>query len=152
MASAAVSPNHRPGSHGCYTTCSTRTSLDASIRHLTFGQEQLEVFTVSVRPRFHGSSGTPTGTATVQTSGIVLCTVTLSGGTGACSPTSTALPEQNFPYWVTASYSGDATFAPSTSWPVVIKVPPAKSCPPGHGHGGHGGRDGHDHGCHGHGH
>ena len=84
---------------------------------VSYGNEQAEVASVSVS----GTSGTPTGTVTVASAnGSVFCTATLFGGQGSCVPVATwAYPGQ---FTVTASYSGDANFAPSVSPPQTATV------------------------------
>lgn len=84
----------------------TTTSLAISPTSVPYGGETAVGFTVTVSPQF---SGTPAGQVTITSGTTALCTVTLSGGTGSCSPTSgTALPVGT--HTVTAHYAGDAGF------------------------------------------
>jgi len=63
-----------------------------------------------------GTGGTPTGTVAFYAGSTELGSATLSAGTAACS-TST-LSASGSPYSITAVYSGDSTFAGSTSIPL----------------------------------
>src|SRR5580693_6441039 len=65
-------------------------------------------------------SGTPTGS--VSDGSKVVCTVTLSGGTGTCT-----FSEPVGGYTLTGTYSGDTQFSGSTSNPVDITVTQATS-------------------------
>jgi hypothetical protein len=83
-------------------------------------------FTATVSPT---GGGTPTGTVTfldANSSGdgnTALGTVALSGGTAVLSTSSSASPFMIAGYHsITAQYSGDTTFSPSTSVPVVEVV------------------------------
>jgi large repetitive protein len=73
-----------------------------------------------------GGGGTPTGTVTVSPSDATLptsysCTVTLAAGAGSCQVTPGAGTFGDIDY--TATYSGDGTFAGSTSGTFVLIVP-----------------------------
>ncbi len=73
-----------------------------------------------------GSGGTPTGTVTVSPSDATLppgysCTATLTAGAGSCQVTPGAGTFGDIDY--TATYSGDGTFAGSTSGTFVLVVP-----------------------------
>ena len=104
---------------------------------MTYGSEQVAVFTAKVTPRQHWILGTPTGTVAVKTGWTTLCTITLSGGTGSCSPGSTALKASHRPYLIIGRYSGDAAFAWSWTNLVVVRVESPPPPPPPH-HGPHG--------------
>jgi len=88
----------------------TATTVVLATPTVSYENEQAEVFSVSVT----SSQGTPTGTVTITAlNGSVACTATLANGTAACP----APPRWGFPATVTvlATYSGDSSFAPSTS-------------------------------------
>jgi subtilase family serine protease len=97
----------------------TTTTLTAS--PTTIMQGASVTLTATVAPASGG--GTPTGTVAFINSGVSLGTETLSGGVATL--VTTALPVGTDS--VTASYSGDSTFAGSVSLPVVVTVNP----PPG---------------------
>ncbi|HYD42820.1 MAG TPA: Ig-like domain repeat protein, partial [Anaeromyxobacter sp.] len=71
-------------------------------------------FTVAVA----ASEGTPTGTVTVRDGAATMCTATLSGGAGACSASTLGVGSHE----LTASYGGDASFAPSASAATTLTV------------------------------
>jgi hypothetical protein len=79
-------------------------------------------FTATVAAAAPGS-GTPTGTVTFKDGSTTLGTATLSGG--AATLTTSALAAGSHP--ITATYSGDANFAPSTSATLtqVVSVAPS---------------------------
>ncbi len=68
-------------------------------------------------------SGSPTGSVSLLASGVAVATVQLSNGSWSGGVAS--LPGGNYP--VTAQYSGDSSFASSTSSPVNINVSPEPS-------------------------
>jgi hypothetical protein len=82
------------------TTTITDDSPDPSIVN--------QGYTVSVT--VSGSYGTPTGTVDID-DGSASCTATLSGGSGSCGLTSTTTGTKT----LTANYSGDGTYNPSSS-------------------------------------
>ena len=100
---------------------STTTALTLSAASSVYGLENSQVFTATVSPQV---SGTPTGTVNVVQGSTVLCTITLAGGTGTCSPSATALGAGGSPYTVKAVYGGDANFGGSTSanktWAITL--------------------------------
>jgi hypothetical protein len=96
----------------------TTTSLTLSPASVPFGNEQTETLTATVSP---ATSGTPTGAVTVMSGTTPVCTVTLAGGTGTCSPqTGSQLAIGSYP--LTASYSGDNTYAVSTDTSQTLIV------------------------------
>lgn len=100
----------------------TTTTLTLSAPSVPFGSEQTETLTATVTP---AASGTPAGTVTVTTGTTPLCTISLAGGTGTCSPPSgTLLRPGSYP--LTAAYSGDATDLASsdTSKTLVVAKEP----------------------------
>ena len=92
----------------------TTTSLSASATQLTSGQSV--TFTASIAPE--SGSGTPTGSATFLDGQTQIGTSPLSAG----SSTFTSIGLTAGTHSITATYSGDATYAGSTSAPVSITV------------------------------
>src|SRR5271168_1688042 len=92
----------------------TLTSLSASSTQLTTGQTVK--FTATVAPQ--SGNGTPTGTVTFSDGATSLGSATLTSGTATFS-TSTL---SNGPHTITAAYSGDANFSPSSSAVVAVAV------------------------------
>ena len=80
------------------------TIVSVSSPDVTYGLAGPDV-TVSVAPQY---AGTPTGTVTVTSGTVTLCTVTLPATTCEILPMS--LPARTEPYDVTATYSGDTNF------------------------------------------
>ena len=101
------------------------TALAVSPPSVLVGDEQDEEFAVTVS----GDGGTPTGTVTVVAGDATVCTITLAEGSGGCAPTADEFPVG--PVALTASYSGDDTFAASTSPTVGFAVtsPPPPAVP-----------------------
>ena len=116
---AVASQSQAPGDP-CYSTCPATVDLKASFHDLDLGDEQLEVFTVTVRADDIGVAETPTGTASVKFGSTTLCTVTLVRGKGHCSPAAGSLPAGTDP--VIAVYNGDSDFSSSRSMPRDIDV------------------------------
>jgi uncharacterized protein (DUF1800 family) len=69
--------------------------------------------TTNVTITVMGAGPTPTGTVTLQDGRTVLATVSLSSGVASFAASSAGYPVGNYP--LTASYSGDAHYLPSTS-------------------------------------
>ncbi len=88
----------------------TTTTLDLFPATATFGAEDSTVFVVTVDT---ADDGTPTGTIDVSTGDTDLCTATLPDA--SCSPDPDALVPLDSPYPVVATYSGDGTYAGSSS-------------------------------------
>ena len=97
------------------------TSLSLSAPSAQWGSEQSEAFTVGVTAE---GGVTATGTVLVKAGALTLCTVTLSGGTGKCSPTATKLPKLTRIYPVLAVYSGSTTLAAATSSSASLEILP----------------------------
>jgi hypothetical protein len=95
----------------------TSTTLKLSARRVAYGHEQRERLTVTVSPEF---GGVPAGTADIETKTLVICTVSLSAGTGSCPLT----PRQLKPgtYHITASYNGVPSYDGSNSGTVPVTV------------------------------
>jgi len=92
----------------------TTTSLTASPTQLTTGQSV--TFTASIAPQ--SGSGTPTGSATFLDGQTQIGTSPLSAGSSTFTTTGLSAGIHS----ITAIYSGDATYAGSTSAPVSITV------------------------------
>ena len=101
---------------------STTTTLALSSGSSAYGSEGSEIFTATVAP---SGSGTPTGSVNILQGATVVCVVTLSAGTGTCSPAATALGAASSPFSVTAFYGGDASFSSSTSGAQTWTITPA---------------------------
>ena len=101
----------------------TTTALDASPSTATTGQSV--TLTASVKVSSPGS-GTPTGTVTFKDGTV---TITCAGGTPTLSAAGVATCQTSFPttgtHTLTAVYSGDTSFAGSTSTGVTETVNPA---------------------------
>jgi hypothetical protein len=102
----------------------TSTSLSVSPGSVQYGDEQDATFSATVTS---DTSGTPTGTVSVETGTQVLCAVTLSDGSGSCSMSSAALAVLGSGYQVVADYSGDSNFTSSSSAPTQLTVTPAST-------------------------
>jgi hypothetical protein len=100
---------------------STTTALTSLENPSSFGQLVTFAAAVTAQPGFY--KGTPTGTVTFTYGSMTLCnTVTLNGGKATC--TYSALPAGTDT--ITAAYSGDSNFAPS-SGSIGQTVNPANS-------------------------
>ena len=109
---------------GAVTAADTSTSVTTSSATGTWGSEQSLVFSATVDDSQPGSVGVPTGTVSVEQGSDVICTMTLSSGSGTCSPAATAISPGTDP--ITASYGGDLNFNPSPlSSPVSLTISPA---------------------------
>ena len=109
---------------GAITAADTTTSVATSSATGTWGSEQSLVFSATVNDSQSGSVGVPTGEVSVEQGSGVICTITLSNGSGACSPAATAISPGTEP--ITASYGGDSNFNPSPlSSPVGLTISPA---------------------------
>jgi Bacterial Ig-like domain (group 3) len=100
---------------------SSRTTLGLSATKVTYGAEQRERITVSVKPAY----GTPTGHVTVKAGSTVVCVITLRSGRGTCSPSPTRLAAGS--HKISASYGGSADVASSTSAPRTLSAIKASS-------------------------
>jgi hypothetical protein len=95
----------------------TSTSLSLATSKLTYGHEQSAKLSVTVAPE---AGGIPTGQVTVKAGSVSLCTITLSSGTGSCTPAATKLRPGT--YQLTASYGGDTVYHGSTSAQHTLTV------------------------------
>jgi hypothetical protein len=126
VAGLLVSVFQRPestlaASEDCYGLCASATVLSLSSSTVTYGNEQVERFSVKVTAGAPGT-GAPTGYVAVESGTKILCTIQLHRhrGTGSCSPSATALARGS--YEIVANYSGDKNFNPSTSSPSTLTV------------------------------
>ena len=101
---------------GVVVAASTSVSLTTSNTIATWGAEQRIVFTGSVTNTQSGSTGTPTGTVTVEQGATVICTMQLpsGSGTGTCTPAPTGLAPGT-DQEITAIYDGDTNFSASAA-------------------------------------
>lgn len=91
----------------------TTTTASASPNPVGEGQP------VTLSATVASSGPTPTGTVTFSIGSTLLCTATLSGGSGACTSSTIPVGTQI----ITATYSGDANNCPSsTTFTVVVGV------------------------------
>jgi len=95
----------------------TTTSLTLSAPSVPFGSEQAETLTATVTP---AAGGTPTGNVTVKAGAMTLCTIALASATGKCTLTAGQLPPGSYP--LTATYSGDGTYATSADTTQTLTV------------------------------
>jgi hypothetical protein len=102
---------------------STSAALSTSNPNGTWGAEQEIVFTGSVTDTQSGSTGTPTGTITVEQGATVICTIQLpsGSGTGTCAPGPTGLAPGTDEA-VTAIYDGDTNFSASAASAPVTET------------------------------
>ncbi len=107
------------------TSNSTTTIATLSPPSVAYGNESSAVITTTIA---HTGAGVPTGTVDVTYSGTTVCVVTLSGGTGTCSPGNTDFAVGG-PYFFTATYSGDSSYTGSSSTPVSMTVTKAATTP-----------------------
>ncbi len=97
----------------------TNTALTISPTTITAGSSTLVTATATVAPA--SGSGTPTGTVTFFIGTTQLGQpVTLSNGVATCSQSASTLAAGTYP--ITAVYSGDSTYAGSTSSAVNLTV------------------------------
>ena len=101
---------------------SSIATIKLSTDPITFGHEQIEKFTVTVR----GSGApVPTGKVAVKSGKTILCTATLAGGRASCSPSAAVLSAGK--HSIVAVYAGDANFLVSTSIPSSLTIARAES-------------------------
>jgi hypothetical protein len=104
-------------------TTSTTTSLELSALKVTYGDEQVEQFSVTVSPSYTGP--VPNGTVVVKKSTTTLCTITLLSAKGSCSLTSEELPARSFSVY--ANYAPNTSFVGSTSFKTKTTVTVARA-------------------------
>src|SRR6185437_13466223 len=97
----------------CYSTCPTSTWITQASELIRYGNEELQVFHVTVSAAVPGVRRAPTGTVAIKSGSTTLCTIVLSAARGFCSPSPNALPPGL--HSVRGYYSGDAFFSASES-------------------------------------
>jgi hypothetical protein len=117
----------------CYGLCPSVTALSLSSSTVTYGNEQVEKFSVKVSAGTPGT-GAPTGYVVVESRTKILCSIYLDRDyryrdyryreMNSCSPAANALARG--PYEIVAHYSGDKNFKPSTSSRETLTVRPPR--------------------------
>jgi hypothetical protein len=120
VSSMAVAAQNQVPQPECYSTCASGVTLTQAWTLVSYGNEQIQVFHVTVRPTVLGLSQAPTGTVAVKSGSTTLCTIVLSIRGGSCSLSPEALPAGS--YSVRGYYSGDATFSASVSRAKTFQV------------------------------
>jgi hypothetical protein len=121
VSSMAVAAQNQTSEPACYSTCAANDArLTEEWTLISYGNEQLQVFHVTVGAGVEGLSQEPTGTVAIKSGSTTLCTMVLSAGRGSCSPSPKALPAGFF--GVRGYYSGDATFGASESNDETFEV------------------------------
>jgi uncharacterized repeat protein (TIGR03803 family) len=110
-------------STGLNGSAASTTTLGLQPASLTIGQAETVALAATVVPA--SGSGTPTGTVAFSSASSYLGTAPLSGGVGTLNYDASGLTAGT--YQITAAYSGDATYAVSTSSTqlTVNPAPPA---------------------------
>jgi len=100
---------------------SSRAALTLSPTKVTYGDEQVEKFSVTVTPQFAGT--TPTGKVAVMAGTLTLCVITLSDGKGSCwlSPAQSKVLAAGS-HTIVGSYGGDSNFNGTKSKGEVLTV------------------------------
>ena len=88
----------------------TTTTLALSAAVVRYGHEQSGRITVTVVPRYGGTSA---GTVKVRAGHVTVCEITLASGRGSCRLSARQLPRDT--YRLTAAYAGGPGFLASTS-------------------------------------
>jgi hypothetical protein len=102
--------------HTTAAPISTSTALALSTATVTYGDEQAVKLSATVT----ASSGTPAGTVSVKSGSATVCTMTLSGGKGSCTPGSTTMGTGT--QHLVAVYNPSSGFASSTSAAKTVTV------------------------------
>jgi Bacterial Ig-like domain (group 3) len=98
------------------SAAATTTSVALSATTVTYGDEQAEKVTATVR----ATTPAPTGTVTVTAGSTTLCSIKLASGTGSCAiPVASLAPGK---VTLTGRYGGGPGFAPSagTAKPLTV--------------------------------
>jgi hypothetical protein len=120
LVSVFVRPEPRlAASEDCYGLCPSVTALSLSSSAVSYGNEQVEKFSVKVSAGVPGT-GVPTGYVLVESGTKILCSIHLYRGKGSCSSAAKALAPGS--YKVVAHYDGDLNFNPSTSSRKTLTV------------------------------
>jgi len=99
---------------------STTTTLVASSQNLTQGQSATFAANIGYTPN-QQTHAAPTGTVTFRNGGEILGQIAVNAN-GAANLTASTVGETAGNYLYSASYSGDANFAPSNSTDVNVKL------------------------------
>jgi hypothetical protein len=97
------------------TRGASTTSLSMSASGVVYGSESAETFTATVTGAPTGIA--PTGTVNIQNGSVVLCTARVVSASKSTTKATCGLSATQLPgglYSVTASYSGDGNYLPST--------------------------------------
>jgi pseudomonalisin len=94
------------------------SALTLSATSVTVGKERTLKLSVVVKP---GYAGSPSSAVSIVAGSKVICSVTLSGGKGSCSPASNSLLAAGT-YAVVARYAGNSDFDASNSSAHALKV------------------------------
>ncbi len=103
-------------------TSPSAVAVTVSASLVTYGAEQSGKLTAAVSS---SAGGTPTGTVTIKSGTTTACTLTLASGSGTCTLPSTRFPAGTIQ--LTATYSGSADYAASTSATKTLTVAKATS-------------------------
>lgn len=95
----------------------TSTALSLSSPAISYGHEQSERLSVTVRARF---SGIPAGTVTIKVGAATVCVISLNVGTGSCVLTAARLRPGT--RYLIAAYAGGAGFLGSTAPAKILMV------------------------------
>ncbi len=107
-------------SHNLVVNGATTTTTLSFTTPVNYGAEGSAGFSVTVT----SAGGTPTGTVAIESGSTTLCTVTLSGGAGSCSPAASKLAQGT--YSITAVFTPtNANFITSSSSAHSFVVNPA---------------------------
>ena len=99
----------------------TTTAISLSARSVAYGNERAEKISATVS----AATGVASGTVTVKSGAVTVCTITLADGQGSC-----ALHETQFGSGVAnlvGAYTGPAWLAPSTSPVIALTVTRAQT-------------------------
>ena len=99
----------------------TSTALSLSSAKITYGHEQSERLSVTVRARY---SGIPAGTVAVKAGAATICVIHLKAGRGSCALTARKLRAGT--YHLVAAYVGSAGFLRSTAPAKTLTVQGAR--------------------------
>jgi hypothetical protein len=121
-----------------YSASSSSTSLTVSapppsMTHVSVtptSVTQGATVTYSAKVSPTSGSGTPTGTVAFSTGGTALCTAPLASGSGNCKASNAPVGTDT----VTAKYSGDSSFSPSSSGTSLTVNAPVTSPSTSHGY------------------
>ena len=119
-------PSSAPTKAWTITKAVAVLATGVSTSTVIYGNESQAVFSATVSSP---GAGTPTGTVTFKQGATSLCTVTLTNGTGTCTPAAAALAASGSPYSVTATYvpGADPNFSAPAAQTVSLTVSKAST-------------------------